>query len=66
MGVYDRKPRPVRVRTDWFRYASRRHDPAFWLEVGRRVSAARIRSTDRHAVAMVVRQMETKRRGMKR
>lgn len=60
MGVYDRKPKAVRVRTRWLGLArGGSHGPAFWIEVGRRVRAARV-SNDLEAVRRIVRQVETK------
>lgn len=62
MGVYDRKPKPVRVQAHWFGMTEGGpYGPAFWIEVGRQVKAARV--SDREAVRMIVRQVETKHKG---
>lgn len=63
MGVYDRKPKPVRVRTCWFGMTRDRQGPAFWIEVSRRVSAAGVSAKNLEAVRIIVRQVETKHKG---
>lgn len=58
MGVFAEKRKAVAIRTGWLGWHPERRPMAFWLEVGRRVRAARIARTDEKRVKAVLARVE--------
>jgi hypothetical protein len=58
MGVFSKQPKRTVVRSNWMHHHKGK-PRAFWLEVGRRVSARGVSRNDHAEVSAVVREVET-------
>ena len=58
MGIYDRKRKPVVIKAAWFKLASEPKPRGFWMEVGKAVKAAKVRSNDLDRVRVIVARIE--------